>query len=277
MTAFMARDKSWPAVVDPGQATDYFAVAGQRPRFDAQQSQWHAGNAWWCSEISRTIYRRSDRQEWFAKVGLREVQFFDKRSTQAALLVAADAAAPHAVLVFRGTNNLRDWYTNLRVAPQSWPAGGSVHAGFAAALQKVWPQVCDNLASLSLPTFVTGHSLGGALATLAATRVEFAAAYTFGAPRVGDAAFWRTLRCPVHRVVHDRDIVPTLPPSSLGYQQGGNLHQIAEHGHVLRNPSHEELAAVAASLRNRHMLMPPAALSDHAPINYSAVLLAANR
>lgn len=273
----MAHDKSWTAVVDPGQATDYFAVAGARPRFDAQQSQWHVGNAWWCSEISRAIYRRNDRQDWFAKVGLREVQFFEEHSTQAALLVAADPVAPHAVLVFRGTNDLRDWYTNLRVATESWPAGGAVHTGFAAALRQVWPQVCDALTSLSLPTFVTGHSLGGALATLAATRAEFAAAYSFGAPRVGDAAFWQSLRCPMHRVVNDRDVVPTLPPSSLGYQHGGNLHHIAAPGTVLCNPSNEELAAVAASLRDRHLLMPPATLSDHAPINYSAALLAANR
>jgi len=72
----------------------------------------------------------------------------------------------------------------------------------------------------NLPLFITGHSLGGALATLAAidiaTNTTFASptVYTFGAPRVGDPPFVKAYNCtvPIHwRIQNKFDIVPHLP------------------------------------------------------------------
>tara|TARA_R110002072_G_scaffold31466_4_gene96944 strand:- start:15467 stop:16279 length:813 start_codon:yes stop_codon:yes gene_type:complete len=268
MTVDMARDKSWEAVLDPGKATDFFAAPGNRPVLQAELTEWHLGNAWWCSEISRTIYRRDGRAEFFRAVDLRELQFFDAGSTQASLV----HGGTFAVLAFRGTQNLRDWWTNVRVATTEWPPGGLVHEGFARALGKVWDQIATALDALQVPTLVTGHSLGGALATLASCRRAFAVCYTFGAPRVGDAAFYATLQCPVHRVVNDRDIVPTLPPRRFGYTHGGVLHHIAADGTLLRDPTEQDLAEAKASLADRRWFEPHEALSDHAPINYSALL-----
>lgn len=264
----MARDKSWEAVLDPGNATDFFATLRERPLFAPDQTHWHRQNAWWCSEISRTIYRHDHRQQFFATADVTERQFFDEGSTQAALV----HGKTFAVLVFRGTQNLRDWWTNVRVANTEWPRGGNVHEGFAHALHKVWDQITPVVEDLDVPVFVTGHSLGGALATLASSLHAFAACYTFGAPRVGDEAFYRTLQCELHRVVNDRDIVPTLPPRRFGYAHGGTLHHIAADGTMLRDPTEEDLAAVKASLKNRRWFEPHEALCDHAPINYSALL-----
>ncbi|HEX5050796.1 MAG TPA: hypothetical protein VFZ65_03405 [Planctomycetota bacterium] len=264
----MAHDSRWEAVLDPGKATDFFAGRGSRPALAPAVAEWDPGHAWWCSEISRTIYRRDGRAAFFARAGLGEVRFFDKGSTQGALVVGDGVG----VLVFRGTTDLRDWLTNLRVAPAEWPHGGRVHDGFARGLASVWDEVEEELRRLGLPTYVTGHSLGGALATLAAALGAFVAAYTFGAPRVGDAAFWRTLRCPLHRVVNNRDIVPTVPPRRMGYTHGGVLHHIAADGSVHEDPSPGELAAVERSLRERRWFDPHEALADHAPVNYSAHL-----
>ncbi|MEO6598210.1 MAG: lipase family protein [Planctomycetota bacterium] len=264
----MTLDNRWEAVLDPGKATDFFASRNGRPAMDPGVSGWDLGHAWWCSEISRTIYRRDGRATFFERVGLGELRFFDEGGTQCAVVVGEGCA----VLVFRGTADLRDCLTNLRVAPVEWPYGGRVHEGFARGLAKVWDEVESALDQLRLPTFVTGHSLGGALATLAAARREFVAAYTFGAPRVGDAAFWQTLRCPLHRVVNDRDVVPTLPPKRLDYTHGGLLQHIAGDDTVRDDLSPEDLAAVERSLSDRRWFDPHETLADHAPVNYTAHL-----
>ena len=102
------------------------------------------------------------------------------------------------VVSFRGTENEQDWKTNLRcsLTPVDSPqaegrvATGKVHQGFLEAFRSVRGQVDRYLpCAVGLPVFITGHSLGGALATLGAAHLSgwgLAACYTFGAPRVGD-------------------------------------------------------------------------------------------
>lgn len=267
MTCGMARDKSWEAVLDPGKATDFFAAA-TRPEFLPTCTDWQRGNAWWCSEISRTIYRRDDRPRFLRAAGLHERRHFDEGSTQASLVTGEG----FAVLVFRGTQGLRDWWTNLRIGTRTWPPGGKVHEGFLRALHKVRKPIADALVGIDTPIFVTGHSLGGALATLSASLQPFAACYTFGAPRVGDRAFYDSLQCPLHRVVNDRDLVPALPPERLGYAHGGELHHIRADGSLVQNPTEQEIEAARSSLDDRRWFEPHEALTDHAPTNYSALL-----
>jgi predicted lipase len=57
-----------------------------------------------------------------------------------------------------------------------------------------------------------GHSLGAALATLAADRLpDVQGLYTFGSPRVGDKGFQAHFRVKAYRLVNGKDIVPTVP------------------------------------------------------------------
>ena len=75
-----------------------------------------------------------------------------------------------------------------------------------------------------LPIFVTGHSLGGALATLGAAYLSgwgLAACYTFGAPRVGNKEFSSSLQTPIYRVVNPLDTVPHIPTPLRGYRHAG--------------------------------------------------------
>lgn len=78
----------------------------------------------------------------------------------------------------------------------------------------------------NLPLYVTGHSLGAALAALAASELAHGqslpvtAVYTFGQPRVGNQAFQAFYNTGPHvawRVTHWKDPVPHLPMKALGF------------------------------------------------------------
>lgn len=123
------------------------------------------------------------------------------------------------VLAFRGTDEWADWATNLNLLPCS-TALGSVHQGFMTATELFWPELPALLqaeASPALPLFVTGHSMGGALALLAATKlhlelgVKIAGLYTFGQPSLaGDdfrERFSELSPFPCFRFVNRTDVV----------------------------------------------------------------------
>ena len=119
---------------------------------------------------------------------------------------------------------------------------------------------------LDLPLFMAGHSLGAALALLAATRRAPTAVYTYGCPRVGNAAFAAQLaNVAVHRIVHGQDVVTAVPPEILGFRHVGDERRIG--AGTKRSPKFD-LAAIM-----REMTTPPKPLADHAPINYVRALL----
>ena len=140
----------------------------------------------------------------------------------------------HIVLVFRGSQQAADWSTNFKfrmkqfafinTAQDSMPPTGEVHRGFHDAWQSVESNVLWQLQQWWTPDsqlWVTGHSLGGALAALAATSLEYqgfrvSGLYTFGQPRVGDWAFTREVNermgDRMFRFVNNNDIVPLIPP-----------------------------------------------------------------
>lgn len=148
---------------------------------------------------------------------LRLVDTVDAGGTQAIVVRSETFVA----LAFRGTeaNRFEDVRADTRARLEPCASGGRVHAGFRDAFEIVHAQlarILDDEALRDLPLFVTGHSLGGALATLASKRLRhpggIAACYTFGSPRVGDDEWISTLKDPVHRIVNAADCVSMLPP-----------------------------------------------------------------
>src|SRR5262249_54451343 len=98
------------------------------------------------------------------------------------------------------------------------------------------------------PVWLTGHSLGAALATLAAARWaaghRVQGLYTFGSPRVGNAAFAATVPGPCYRFVNNNDVVTRLPPPGLfaGYRHVGVLKYIRTDGVIVEDPAPEGVA-----------------------------------
>lgn len=261
------RTVTWADLLKPGLANDFFA-RDPLPQFDVAATDYSPANAWWLAELSRVVYRRDDagpqhRRDLLRAAGFEELEFFSSSATGAgALLAVTQSPAPFAVLSFRGTEQkIQDFLHDADALPV--PAfGGSVlvHRGFKRALNSVWTQIAATLDSLDCPVFYTGHSLGAALATLAAARRAPQAVYAYGSPRVGDARFVEKLRkVPVHRVVHGGDIVTTVPLESFGFRHAGVEHCI---GKPMRP------VAFDVAMAWNQLLSPPLALADHAPINY---------
>ena len=130
-----------------------------------------------------------------------------------------------AVICFRGTKQIKDWLTNADISahPVSDPKGGgyigNMHKGFHEAYQSVHAEITARLKGHEdLPLYITGHSLGGALAVVATwyqKSSKLAACYTFGAPRVGDHRLLGRFKTPIYRIVNGPDPVPFVPPSAF--------------------------------------------------------------
>lgn len=140
-----------------------------------------------------------------------------------------------AVVAFRGTTNAVDWRTNLRAtSPKTLLVKGRppvcVHQGFFNAFEVVSEQVHRLLDDeVGKPIYVTGHSLGGAIAQIAAAslaRDDIAACYTFGSPRVGDKSFDLYVKAPHYRVVNGYDCVPLVPFTFMRFHHGGDPRYI---------------------------------------------------
>ncbi|MAE65558.1 MAG: hypothetical protein CMJ18_14910 [Phycisphaeraceae bacterium] len=257
-------DNSWRSLMRPGAADLYFNHPAPPP-FDPDSETFSLANAWWLAEMSRLIYhdRATGRRDSLETVQLREMGFISSGPTQFGVIAPAPCRIEKfRALVFRGTDSLGDWSTNLNAVPVDWPDGGRVHRGFLAALDRVWSEVVALLDASEGPLFIAGHSLGGALATLSAARLRPRAAYTFGSPRVGDAAFGaalaeRGVTQRLFRIVKDRDVVASVPPRRpYAYEHAGEFHHLE--------------GSVTTPYIERGWHSPPERMSDHAPINYVA-------
>ncbi|NJO76990.1 MAG: DUF2974 domain-containing protein [Leptolyngbyaceae cyanobacterium RM1_406_9] len=191
-----------------------------------------------------------------------------ERDTQAFMFKAKD----FVILTFRGSQEMKDWGTNARtrfekfaiktkmepLAEDFTPPIGQVHRGFQAAWQSVEEGVLKQLEiwgagrKSNFPIFITGHSLGGALATVAAASLvkqgfkNIQGVYTFGQPRVGDLIFVneisRMLKSKVFRFVNNNDIVPHVPPPFLPwnpthiYIHLGSMFYFNAYGGLVKQP-----------------------------------------
>lgn len=268
-------DNSWQALLRPGDAEDWFRF---RAPFAADADGFELGNACWLAELSRLCYRddlpgRRSRAELLAAVGLREVFALARRDTFCALVEGGDGGRRFACLLFRGTATPRDWLRNLRVLPRRWPGGGKVHRGFLRAFGAVWPALRRRLEP-ARPLFVAGHSLGGALAALAAAALRPRAVYTFGMPRVGDAAFAGSLRAPLFRLVNRSDLVARVPPAGppLQFVHCGERWRIGDDGALDAGGDDPDAPELEQAAGDRRWYDPPPFLADHAPVNYVAAL-----
>ena len=129
-----------------------------------------------------------------------------------------------AFVAIKGTASLYDALTDLNTGVKTTHTGSAVHQGFHYAFDSILSELKQFLASLRGVGTVhcVGHSLGGAIATLAADwikasgQVSTVKLYSFGSPRVGLDFFANkctTRLCAdnIYRVYHTTDPVPMVP------------------------------------------------------------------
>ena len=245
----------------------YFENFADHP-FQPSDTTFSLVKAWWLAEASLLVYgdepfvrQRLIDSGLVEALGL-SVRFFqgEARGTQC-LVVHNDR---FAIVAFRGTRiesfpdpilNLKlrllnkvDLATDVdfRLAPRA-----HVHAGFHRSFDEVWSGLHEYLKAIGsagegggqTKTFwFTGHSLGAALATIAADRFgadTVGGVYTFGSPRVGDDVFQASFAAPCYRFVNNTDMVPHLPPPGLlaNYAHVGALQFIDSAGRIVNDPT----------------------------------------
>lgn len=177
--------------------------------------------AWLMAEMSRIAYLKFEEnihvlEEALKEGGFEVVGIFNAKGTQAFL--AKRAVDRMAVLAFRGTekDKIEDILADLDARFYHGENGAKIHNGFYKAFQAVEADVREKVKPLNDHSlYVTGHSLGGALALMATRALNsdnLAACYTFGSPRVGSEEFDDDIKPPIYRVVNAFDIVPFSPP-----------------------------------------------------------------
>ncbi|KAI1335261.1 alpha/beta-hydrolase [Xylariaceae sp. FL0016] len=172
--------------------------------------------------------------------------------------VGIDNVASNIIVSVRGSSSVRNWLTDFRFGKVSCDFfdGCEAHDGFVHALDEIKASVVLSVTAAakhhpSHTLVVTGHSLGGAVATLLAAHLRrqglAADLYTYGAPRVGTPALAEFLTAQAHdngdggpgagtgpvaagrnfRVTHYYDPVPRMPPLSFGYAHASPEYWLA--------------------------------------------------
>jgi hypothetical protein len=185
---------------------------------------------------------------------------------------AGEAFGDTFLIGFRGSEETgtADWITDLKFILSDYPfvpAGAGpvkVHHGFIQAFSSVRDAILQMARDSKQPkVLTTGHSLGAALAILAALDIrqnipdKQVSCYTFGSPKVGNPAFakfYNDLVPNTIRIVNDADIIPTIPPA--GYAHVGQLTHL--------KPSDTGSAGFVETVTKR--------VSDHLPHNYIIAL-----
>src|SRR6266540_2089173 len=167
----------------PTLPREYFTTLGELPFHVGPE--FNLANAWWCAETAMLAYQEPAKvPELTARLtpaGWQVRTFGEQLPTYAVLLTSPDVA----ILAFRGTRvsgfrtfeelytqppiNLKDLKTDFNFTPTHFPIGGTVHEGFLEAFEKFWRihelEIMRCIGARA--SVVTGHSLGGALATIA--------------------------------------------------------------------------------------------------------------
>jgi triacylglycerol lipase len=186
-----------------------------------------------CADLCEEAYNDKDTMTAYLKsnnIKYSSVKFFTNDSAQGYGIVMPK----YVVIALRGTQptKVKDLLADIKAWPSESDTEGKVHAGFKAEMDKLYPSIIKWLGKrlTTKKLVITGHSLGAAMATIFASRVNKLDAdfvlYTYGCPRTGNREWGEQFaNIEAYRFVNNNDIVPQVP--MLGYYRHiGQLNYI---------------------------------------------------
>lgn len=293
----------------PGKALDAFTASAAFNLNDARAMMW----------MSQLAYETGDKEKVKDILGAWHLTLKEFVSNDPvtglpphSTCVLAAGGRNATVISFSGTDPLKieDWITDFTFIRSPT----DLHRGFQAAVESVWAKIkpiIEQRPATERALFFTGHSLGGALAIIAAERAmrelgaKATAVYTFGGPRTGGQEFFDRYTMGLgdltYRLVHGDDLVATVPPTLRGgFLHVGRSVQCVSGGHfdqqtpiglrdenkpdILISSLHAALAAIFAfaalhpfssvgpRLLDRLAAFLPPMVRDHIPANYFRAL-----
>jgi hypothetical protein len=155
------------------------------------------------------------------------MDFADVSIIRTKCFVAIVVPARDMILIgVRGTQFAYDWVLNLQIIKKRNEKGDRFHSGFYNEARKLFVPLREDLADRSRRNrrerhcrlYLTGHSLGGAIAAILNQRdmAPAAGCYTFGTPRICNNGNLARISQPF-AMRRELDLVPHLPPKSFGY------------------------------------------------------------
>jgi len=190
-----------------------------------------------CARLCQEIYRDFSglRFSAYPEVEPTLIESADKGFTDTQAAVLNKLNSDRIYLIFRGTDKSIDWMNNVQFRQQIYPYGDGntdvrFHQGFMTAYLAVRERLLEALSTFTgQEVVITGHSLGGALATIAALDLQYNFGQandlrfivnTFGAPRVGNLAQVESYNRRVphsQRFVYGWDVVTRVPREWQGF------------------------------------------------------------
>ena len=193
-------------------------------------------NALHFAEISNLAYQEEKVfKKTASAMGYKNIKYFDIDGAQAYGMSKED----YIVLAFRGTepNQWNDVKADLNALHVKNELGkGRVHKGFKCEVDDIWKQIETWISKRKFKhAYTCGHSLGGAMSTIACSRLpEGSVCYNYGSPRVGTPSWVKEFnsKYQLHRFVNNNDIVPRVPFALMWYKHAGTQYYINSYGNI---------------------------------------------
>lgn len=201
-----------------------------------------------CAEASAAVYLEWDRCKELCNEWTNDRFSTKEFDVDGAQCFAFKTDSTNAVVSFRGTEaNENDITADLKAWRTDSVVQGRVHTGFKEELDKLDGLVMKWIRSRAINKeksiiYVTGHSLGAAMATLFAARLTALGytvkLFTFGSPRVGNGEWADVLdTVEIYRFVNTNDVVCKVPPSGI-YTHVGKVMYLSYDGKLTEGESY---------------------------------------